>query len=77
MNLEFKMENNEKAKSDISLRSEKVRMIIGEIPTSLVRWSIVIMTIVLVLLITCVCVLPYPYTEDETILIHLLNRIST
>lgn len=68
------METNKDSISDqIELRSEKVRNIIGTIPPALVRWSIVIITIILVMLILVVFFVPYPYGEGYTILQYLFN----
>lgn len=68
------METNKDSISDqIELRSEKVRNIIGTIPPALVRWSIVIITIILVMLILAVFLVPYPYGEGYTILQYLFN----
>lgn len=57
----------------IELRSEKVRNIIGTIPTALVRWSFVIITIILVMLMLVVFLVPYPYGAGETIFQHLFS----
>lgn len=43
----------------IELRSEKVRNIIGTIPPALVRWGIVVITIILVILMLVVLLVPY------------------
>ncbi|MDE5877064.1 MAG: hypothetical protein K2H47_06175 [Muribaculaceae bacterium] len=57
------------------LHSEKVRELLGEIPSSLIRWSTVVITAILViLLLAAVCLLPYPYSEGESIIQHLLFR---
>lgn len=42
------MEND---KDNIELRSEKVRKLLGEIPTSLVRWGFVVLALVLVIVL--------------------------
>ncbi len=55
---------NDKSNHDkIELRSEKVRQLIGEIPSSLVRWGTIIITIVLIAILAEVCLLPYPYSN--------------
>ena len=56
------------------LHSEKVRELLGEIPSSLIRWSTVVITAILVILLAAVCLLPYPYSEGESIIQHLLFR---
>ena len=57
---------------EIELRSEKVREILGEIPTALVIWGIVIIVVILVALLGVICIVPYPYSKGESILRHLL-----
>lgn len=57
----------------IELRSEKVRSIIGTIPSTLVRWSIAIIVIILVILMLVVFLVPYPYGQGETIFQYLFN----
>lgn len=56
----------------IELRSEKVRKLIGEIPSSLERWATVIIVIIFLGLLAAVCFLPYPYSNGESILEHIL-----
>lgn len=56
----------------IELRSEKVREIIGDIPSSLVIWGTAIIAIVFLALLAAICLLPYPYSNGESILQHLL-----
>jgi len=60
----------------IELRSEKVRKIIGTIPSALVRWSIVVIIIIIVMLILVVLLVPYPYGGGETIFQHLFNLLK-
>ena len=48
------------ADSKIELRSEKVRHIIGEIPSGIVRYGITIITIVLLVLLVGAYFIPYP-----------------
>lgn len=55
----------------IELRSEKVRNIIGKVPSILVYWGIAVTTIILLVLISIVLFIPYPYGEGETIFQHL------
>ena len=59
-------------KSDIELRSEKVRNLLGEIPSSLVRWGTVIIIAILLILLLVVCFIPYPHSQGESILQHIL-----
>ena len=56
----------------IETRSEKVRKLLGEKPSLLIRWGTVIITIIFILLIAAVSLLPYPYSGGETIIEHLL-----
>lgn len=58
--------------SDIELRSEKVRNLLGEIPSSLVRWGTVIIIAILLILLLVVCFIPYPHSQGESILQHIL-----
>lgn len=50
------------ADNKIELRSEKVRHIIGEIPSRIVRYGITIITIVILGLLTGAYFIPYPET---------------
>ncbi|MDE6680098.1 MAG: hypothetical protein K2J92_01955 [Muribaculaceae bacterium] len=59
---------------DDELHSEKVRGLLGEMPSSLVRWSTVVLTAIFVILLTVMCIMPYPYSEGESIMVHLLCR---
>ena len=67
------MEADKTTHDKIELRSEKVRQLIGEIPPSLVRWGIAIITIVFIALIAAVCLLPYPCSNGESILRHFIG----
>ena len=60
-----------KKNSDIELRSEKVRSLLGEIPPSLVRWGTMIIVAIFLILLLVVCFMPYPYSQGESILQHL------
>lgn len=59
--------------NQIELRSEKVRNIIGTIPSALVRWGIAVITIIFITLMFVIFLVPYPYGEGETIFQHLFN----
>ena len=50
------------ADDKIELRSEKIRHIIGEIPSGIVRYGITIITIVLLVLLVGAYFIPYPET---------------
>ena len=58
--------------SKIELRSEKVRHIIGEIPSGIVRYGITIITIVLLVLLVGAYFIPYPETISARI--EMTNR---
>ena len=55
------------ADSKIELRSEKVRHIIGEIPSGIVRYGITIITIVILVLLVGAYFIPYPETISARI----------
>lgn len=57
----------------IKLRSEKIRLLIEEIPPSVGRWSLGVILVVLIALLAAICLLPYPYSNGESILQHILN----
>lgn len=65
------MGNKNDTYNRIELRSEKIRHIIGTIPSALVRWSIAIIAIILLVLVSVVCFVPYPYGKGETIILHI------
>ena len=60
-----------KKPSDIELRSEKIRNLLGEIPPALVRWGTVMIVAVFLILLLVVCFMPYPHSQGESILQHL------
>lgn len=62
---------NKKRPSDIELRSEKVRNLLGEIPPALVRWGTVIIVAIFLILLLVVCFVPYPHSKGESILQHI------
>ena len=55
------------ADSKIELRSEKVRHIIGEIPSGIVRYGITIITIAILVLLVGAYFIPYPETISAKI----------
>lgn len=59
---------------DIELRSEKVRKIIGTVPSAPVRWGITVITIIIAALFIAVMCIPYPYGDGETIFTHLFEK---
>ena len=58
--------------SNIELRSEKVRNLLGEIPPALVRYGTVIIVAIFLMLLLIVCFMPYPYSNGESILQHII-----
>lgn len=58
----------------IELRSEKVRTIIGEIPSWVVRYGIIVITIVISGLLAAAYFIPYPETIDAKIMIKMRRR---
>ena len=57
--------------SEIELRSEKVRNLLGEIPPSLVRWGTVIIVAIFLILLLVVCFMPYSHSQGESIFQHI------
>ena len=57
--------------TEIELRSEKVRNLLGEIPPALIRWGTVIIVAIFLTLLLVVCFVPYPHSQGESILQHL------
>ena len=60
------------ADDKMELRSEKIRHIIGEIPSRIVRYGITIITIVLLVLLVGAYFIPYPETISARI--EMTNR---
>ena len=58
--------------SNIELRSEKVRNLLGEIPPASVRYGTVIIVAIFLMLLLIVCFMPYPYSNGESILQHII-----
>ena len=66
---------NSKSETDnskIELRSDRVRKVIGEVPTTIVRIGFLINIIVLLALVLAISLIPYPYSGGESILQHVL-----
>ena len=57
--------------TEIELRSEKVRNLLGEIPPALVRWGTVIIVAIFLVLLLVVCFMPYPHSQGESIFQHI------
>lgn len=62
-----------KTHTQIELRSEKVRNIIGKIPTSLECWGIIIIIIIILILLSVILFVKYPYSNGETIFQHIFT----
>lgn len=60
------------ADNQVELHSEKVRDILGDIPSSLVRWGVAVLVIIVVGLLLALFCVPYRYGEGETIMEHWL-----
>lgn len=68
----MKNSNKKKSSNEIELRSEKVRNLLGEIPSSLIRWGTVIIIAIFLILLLVVCFMPFPYSKGESILQHII-----
>ena len=68
----MKNSNKKKSSNEIELRSEKVRNLLGEIPSSLIGWGTVIIFAIFLILLLVVCFMPYPYSNGESILQHII-----
>ena len=64
------MEKEKKQERNFELRSEKVRSIVGEIPSSLVRYGITAIGVVLLFLFAVAYFLPYKQVYSGTAVIH-------
>lgn len=60
------MEAENKQERSLELRSEKVRSIVGQIPSSLVRYGITVIAVVLMLLVGVAYLLPYKQVFSGT-----------
>lgn len=59
---------------EMVLRSKKVQKLIGEIPSTLVCWSTIIIITIFVILICALTMIEYPYGQGEkTILQQIIN----
>jgi hypothetical protein len=68
------MEKCRKIDGKIELRSEKVRKILSDIPSSLIHWGTFTILMLFVILVVSVCFIPYPYSSGESILMHFLSN---
>ena len=71
------MEERQKQERSVELRSEKVRSIVGQIPSSLVRYGITIIGVVLLILTLIAYYLPYKAVYAGSATIYDLPQIKT
>ncbi|WP_455096656.1 hypothetical protein [Prevotella koreensis] len=64
------MEEKKKQERSFELRSEKVRSIVGQIPSSLVRYGITAIGVVLLCFLVVACFLPYKQVYSGTATVH-------
>lgn len=71
------MEADKKQERSLELRSEKVRSIVGQIPSSLVRYGITVIAVVLMLLAGVAYLLPYKQVYSGTATIRDVKLQAT
>lgn len=59
---------------NISMRSEKIRHLLSEIPAKPLLAGIIVMIVIVLAIIISVTVLPYPHSAGETILDHIMHK---
>ena len=59
--------------SETVQRSEKVRVMGGDIPPRLLVIGLAVMLLIIFLLVAAVVLLPYPYSEGESVLQHIMG----
>ncbi len=62
-----------KEHEDLNQHSEKVRKILGDLPPALIRWSVVILSIITIGLIIVFFFWENPYLKGESILHRILG----
>ena len=55
-------------------RSEKVRNLLGEIPSSFVRWGTAIIAIIFLMLMVFFFFIPYPDSNGKSIIFQILEK---
>lgn len=65
--------NTNSKDTNVEIRSEKVRNLLGKIPPTLVLWGTVVIIAIIFSLLLVVCFMPYPYSQGESILQHILQ----
>lgn len=71
------MKEAKKHEQEFELRSEKVRSIIGQIPSSLVRYGITIIGIILICLFVVVYFLPYKHIYSGMATVYEISNTQT
>lgn len=71
------MKEEKKQERSFELRSEKVRSIVGQIPSSLVRYGITVIGLVLICLFIVAYFLPYKQVYTGTATVHEISNTST
>lgn len=56
-----------------SMRSPKIRNMLGGIPKSITSGNIIVVLLMVILIVCCLVFVPYPYGNGDTILRHLLH----
>ena len=64
---------NQDSDKRIELRSEKVRRVVGTVPSRLIGWNTTVIVIILLALLLVVCFVPYPYGDGESIIRHVCS----
>lgn len=64
---------NQDSDKRIELRSEKVRRIVGTVPSRLIGWNTTVIVIILLAVLLVVCFVPYPYGDGESIIRHVCS----
>ncbi len=54
-------------------RSEKIKALLGKIPSSLLIWAFGVLGIIAIGIVLTICLVPFPGGCGETILKHLLD----
>ncbi len=62
-------------RDNVELRSEKVRSIIGKVPSALLRMGVVIISIVIFIILTLMYYVPYPRTKKIYVEIACIDSV--
>lgn len=66
------MDTNDRI-NNIKLHSPKIRKLMSDIPSWLIKGGWMIMVVIFLMIICVVCLLPYPYCNGESILRHIMG----